>query len=190
MCLYVCLWVFVCVCVFGVGTCIQGLLQAKLVPYHWVTLSVKETNWESTLCWFLFLCLLSQGYSVQPWLSWNSLCRLVWPWTHRDPPASASWVLGLKVCTTTAQMESTVLFYYFEIWSNELQAGLRSGIQARLVLNSSSSCFYLPLSSLQHHTWLLLVGFCFPILSSSRNRCPLQGLLEHTLFMERSLAWV
>jgi hypothetical protein len=24
------------------------------------------------------------------WLSWNSLCRLGWPRTHRDPPASAS----------------------------------------------------------------------------------------------------
>jgi hypothetical protein len=24
-------------------------------------------------------------------------------WAHRDPPASAFWMLGLKVCTTTAQ---------------------------------------------------------------------------------------
>ena len=31
-----------------------------------------------------------------PWLFWNSLCRPCWFWTHRDPPASASWVLGLK----------------------------------------------------------------------------------------------
>ena len=30
----------------------------------------------------------------------NSLCRPGWPQTHRDPPASASWVLGLKVCAT------------------------------------------------------------------------------------------
>ena len=29
---------------------------------------------------------------------WTS--RPGWPWTHRDLPASASWELGLKVCTT------------------------------------------------------------------------------------------
>jgi hypothetical protein len=34
-----------------------------------------------------------QGISVQPWLSWNSLCR---PGRPRTLPASASWVLGLK----------------------------------------------------------------------------------------------
>ena len=26
---------------------------------------------------------------------WNSLCRAGWPWTHRDPPVSTYWVLGL-----------------------------------------------------------------------------------------------
>ena len=31
---------------------------------------------------------------------WNSLCTPGWLRTHRDPPASAFWVLGLKVCTT------------------------------------------------------------------------------------------
>lgn len=40
--------------------------------------------------------ILRQGFSVQLWLSWNLLCRLSWPWTHRDPLC-----LGLKACTTT-----------------------------------------------------------------------------------------
>ena len=31
-----------------------------------------------------------------------TLCRPGWPQTHRDPPASTSRVLGLKVCATTA----------------------------------------------------------------------------------------
>ena len=31
----------------------------------------------------------------------TSSCRPGWPRTHRDPPASAFRVLGLKVCTTT-----------------------------------------------------------------------------------------
>ena len=35
---------------------------------------------------------------------WNSLCRLGWPETHRDLPASASRTLGLKACATTVQL--------------------------------------------------------------------------------------
>ena len=31
-----------------------------------------------------------------------SLCRPGWPQSHRDPPASASQVLGLNACATTA----------------------------------------------------------------------------------------
>ena len=59
------------------------------------------------LCWihlcacgfFLFLFLLRQDFSVYLWLSWNSLCRRGWPWTHRDQPASASLSAGAKgVC--------------------------------------------------------------------------------------------
>ena len=34
----------------------------------------------------------------------TSSCRPGWPHTHREPPASGSRVLGLKVCTTTAQL--------------------------------------------------------------------------------------
>ena len=32
----------------------------------------------------------------------GTLCRPGWPQTHRDPPVSASQVLRLKACTTTA----------------------------------------------------------------------------------------
>ena len=48
-----------------------------------------------------------------PWLSWNSLCRPSCPETHSidqaglkltNLPASASQVLGLKVCVTTARL--------------------------------------------------------------------------------------
>lgn len=43
----------------------------------------------------------SQGVTMvwNPWLSWNSFCRLAWPWIHRDTSASLSRVLGLKVYT-------------------------------------------------------------------------------------------
>jgi hypothetical protein len=34
---------------------------------------------------FFFFCNFSrQGFSVFPWLSWNSLCRPGWPWTQKS----------------------------------------------------------------------------------------------------------
>jgi hypothetical protein len=42
-----------------------------------------------------------QGFSPYPWVSQNLLCRSGWTQTDKDPPASASRVLGLMVCTTT-----------------------------------------------------------------------------------------
>jgi hypothetical protein len=50
---------------------------------------------------FVLFCFSRQGFSVPFWLSWNSLCRPGWPRTQ-NPPASASQVLGLKACATTA----------------------------------------------------------------------------------------
>ena len=32
-----------------------------------------------------------------------------WPWSHRDPLASASWVLGLKACATTARLAKNII---------------------------------------------------------------------------------
>jgi hypothetical protein len=40
-------------------------------------------------------------------LSWNLLCRPGWP--HKDPPASASPVLGLESCTTMSSLTSPFL---------------------------------------------------------------------------------
>ena len=33
---------------------------------------------------FVFFCFLRQGFSVQPWLSWNSLCRPGWPRSQKS----------------------------------------------------------------------------------------------------------
>ena len=42
-------------------------------------------------CLFCFcFCFLRQGFSVQPWLYWNLLCRPGWPQTQ-DLPASECW---------------------------------------------------------------------------------------------------
>jgi vacuolar-type H+-ATPase subunit I/STV1 len=67
---------------------------------------------------YLFIYGFSrQGFSVQPWLSWNSLCRPDWPRTQK----SASQVLGLKVCATTVWrifcLES-IVWEMFHYWQN------------------------------------------------------------------------
>ena len=56
-------------------------------------------------------CFLRQGFSVQSWLSWNSLCRPGWL-ELRNPPASASQVLELKACSTTAWR---YIYIYFNL---------------------------------------------------------------------------
>lgn len=44
---------------------------------------------------YSFLYSFWDSLTIQPWLSWHLLCRAAWPWTHRDWPTSACWVLGL-----------------------------------------------------------------------------------------------
>jgi hypothetical protein len=76
--------------------------------------------WDSPPLWWLhgcfdclYLSIINQPSSPSPWflktgflcialvvLSWNSLCRPDWFWTHRDLPASR--MLELKACTITA----------------------------------------------------------------------------------------
>ena len=34
-------------------------------------------------CFVVVVCFLRQGFSVQPWLFWNSLCRPGWPITQK-----------------------------------------------------------------------------------------------------------
>jgi len=34
---------------------------------------------------------------------WELLCEAGWPWIHGPPPPSASWMLGLNVCSPHAQ---------------------------------------------------------------------------------------
>ena len=53
-----------------------------------------------------FLC----GFGACPG---TSSCRPGWPRTHRDLPASASQVLGLKACATTAWQTCIFIFILF-----------------------------------------------------------------------------
>jgi hypothetical protein len=52
-----------------------------------------------------------QGFSAYHWLSWNFVDQA--GLELRNPPASASRVLGLKVCATTAQLMPGFLIFNF-----------------------------------------------------------------------------
>ena len=90
-----------------------------------------------------------------------SLCRPGWPTTHRDPPASASWVLESKVCTFVAFRFLLILFclfvkgfhYYIALAVLKLTLYVE-----QLTLNSQrSTCFCLSGAGIKatcHHTWL------------------------------------
>ena len=64
----------------------------SLLPLYWfweIECRLSD-NVACSLCFvlFCFCCccylFLRQGFSVQPWLSWNSLCRPGWPQTQRS----------------------------------------------------------------------------------------------------------
>ena len=48
---------------------------------------------------FLVCCfVLKHGLTMKSYTAWSSHSRPGWPQTHRDPPASASQILGLNMC--------------------------------------------------------------------------------------------
>jgi hypothetical protein len=77
------------------GTKVTRLDGKRLYSLTELFLSVSLSVCLS-LCLSLSLSLLPPP----PGLSLNSLCRPGWPWTQRDLPATASQVLGLKMCAT------------------------------------------------------------------------------------------
>jgi hypothetical protein len=66
------------------------LLQRTLSPLSTKIKTLKPNGLLVALAWqmcfellgFVF-CFSRQGFSVWPWLSWNSLCRPGWPWTQK-----------------------------------------------------------------------------------------------------------
>lgn len=53
--------------------------------------------------WFVFS---SQGFSVYPWLSWNSFCRLVWPQTQRTTCFLSAGIKGEPPCPAKRRLIS------------------------------------------------------------------------------------
>ena len=55
-------------------------------------------------------------------------CRSGYLWTHRDLPASASWVLGSKVCTATSWLSLLPVYIPISAWIKSMWL-LSSGIK-------------------------------------------------------------
>ena len=96
---------------------------------------------------FCFCCCFVFRDRVSLWL-WSlpgtGSYRPGWPRTHRDPPASASQVLGLKVCATTARQNSNVLKPYWAVlkysFSSLLNVGLFHGVLALPQCSKDATC--------------------------------------------------
>lgn len=105
----------------GGGKCLFGLYLHVIVQ-HWGKAGqelkagtwrqeLKQKPWVKAAYWPANHGLLSLLPSA-PYLS-VSLCRPGWSQTQRDPPASASCVLGLKVGTTNARLIIQFLMLVF-----------------------------------------------------------------------------
>lgn len=77
-------------------------------------------SWHSLIMW--------------PWLAWNSLCRP--SWLHRDLPASASRILGLKEC---AAMLGLTGFYWTFIQSLRSSTLRRTDSRRSCVISEAPS---------------------------------------------------
>lgn len=68
---------------------------------------------------YLFVCFSRQDFSVWPELFWKVFWRPGWLWPPREPPASASLVLELKVCVTHSLFYFLLLsFYFFHVYTH------------------------------------------------------------------------
>lgn len=79
----------------------EGLLTHNALSGHLCFVSFEGFFFGGGLFGLSFL----SGFSVTLLsLSWNSFCRPDWPGTHRNPSATHSGLLGLRVNATTTQL--------------------------------------------------------------------------------------
>jgi hypothetical protein len=130
------------------GIKLRSSARAACSPNHWVLLTHTHTH----IC-HLFTCLFVC-------LFWEkvSLCNLGYPgtgsedqscpWTHRHPPTSASWVLGLKVYTTIAWLIFYVLIVVIVLFWDRVSRTPRLApkltVKLRITRNFWISCLSLP----------------------------------------------
>lgn len=80
----------------AIWVCLQHLLwlhSGPCKPFSWILVS---TGSPAPSCLLFFILVVLRQDHRQPWLAWSSLCRQSCSRTHRDDPASAPGILGLK----------------------------------------------------------------------------------------------
>lgn len=109
---------------FGDIVCLRPALamhrKALYKQQNQVKTKISAHLWHQDMAYCLLFICLRQSLTIWPQMTWNSLCRPGWPWTHNNPPASASWVLEFKVCTTMPCLEWVLLLLAPETWLNKL----------------------------------------------------------------------
>lgn len=96
----------------NIGARTQTLFHWKVGDLHHWAPTLKHKN--KTQEWFYFSGLLRRGFSLRLWLYRNSQAAM----HSRGLPASTSWVLGLKECSSTTQ--SKCAFFKSPQWYTDL----------------------------------------------------------------------
>jgi len=125
---------------------LTGLLRGlkRICIRCWEQCSIHSWCLISSQILVIFVCL-KQGLTMCSWLAWNLKCRTSWPQIQRDPPVSASWVLGLKAYTTIPSL----------VFWNTASPCLwgcpgTQYMSSRLALDLQSSCLHFPGAELPH----------------------------------------
>jgi hypothetical protein len=103
----------------------QRVLKGNKQSFYWLVsmklLLISEQRnihlW-SYVSFIYYFGFLRQNFTQ----SLSLLCKPGWPWTQRDPPASASWGLRLKagttVATTTTWLFLNMIKYGWNLWKD------------------------------------------------------------------------
>ena len=94
VCLCLCVYMYMCVCIVW-GVCVLKSVRMLALLKHLLIMRISYPRVMNCILPFVFW-FFKTGFPCKARLSQNQLCRPGWSQAHRDLPASASQVLGLK----------------------------------------------------------------------------------------------
>lgn len=106
MCMYVSVCVLMCMCVcILICVCVHVCVYISIQMHLPMCAHREARGWDQMSSSTAVYCLLRQGLTIQPWMTWDS--ELAMSWIHRD--LFASRVLALKKACAT--MLGPTLFF-------------------------------------------------------------------------------
>jgi hypothetical protein len=112
---FIIVYLFVCVCP-----------HVDVYGHMYTTVSYLKVKGQPAVICFL-----------KHWLARNLLYRPDCPWAHRDPPASASWVLGVTTMPGRGQLLGVC--FLLSLWNPEMELIIRLAHWATLPSYKESS---------------------------------------------------